>query len=512
MGDNSSANKRIAKNSIFLSVRMVFVMCIMLYTTRLVLKVLGIEDYGVYNVVCGFVSLFVFLNTSMSNGIQRFYNYELGKNGVEGANNVYITSLNIQLLLAIIVILLTESIGLWYLYTKMVIPESRFIAATWIFHLSVLNFFFVIIQAPYTAAVMAHERMDFFAIVSVLDAVLKLVILYVIIKLPGDKLIWYGILMTLISVLNFILYFCYCKKNFSEMVFRRRKNRTLLSSMLGFSGWNLFGSFSILALEQGINLVLNFFYGPIVNAARGVASQVNGGLQNFVSTITTPVRPQVVQSYAQNDISRTMNLTYSISKLSSYFLMAMAIPVSLEIDYILHLWLGDNVPLHTSWFTIIILIVSLVNNLNSATSGVVHATGIMKNYQLIGSFIRLCAVPLSLALLYFIDIPEIALITVLVCASLAHFAGLFVVRNLVGMSLRDYMVKVLKPIILVAIISIIISTPLHFMIEKGLFRLLLVVIISPVVVFITGYKFGLNSAERDIVNKLLKRIKNKIVQ
>ena len=218
--DHSDQNKRIAKNSIFLSIRMVIVLGINLYTTRAVLNMLGVVDYGIYNVVCGFVSMFTFLNMSMSNGIQRFYNYELGKNGEEGANRVYITSLYIQLALAIVIILLTETFGLWYLYNKMVLPETRLLAASWVYQFSILSFVFVIFQSPYMAAVMAHERMDFFAFVSVIDAILKLGVVILTPLFWGDRLVVYGLLWMFVSVAVFFIYLLYCKKCFPEIKFR----------------------------------------------------------------------------------------------------------------------------------------------------------------------------------------------------------------------------------------------------------------------------------------------------
>ena len=389
MSQVSSSNQRLAKNSVFLTIRMVIVLAISLYTTRAILKILGVEDYGVYSVVCGFATMFSFLNTSLSNGIQRFFNYEFGKNGEEGANKVYCTAVNIQIILAIIILILTESVGLWYLHHKMVIPEGRELAAEWIFQFSIISFLFVIMQAPYTAAVTAHERMDFYAIVSVLDVFLKLGIVLALPLFSSDKLILFGLLFALISVVNFCIYYFYCKKRFKEIKYHRIFDKELFKSMLGFSGWNIFGSLSGVMKETGINLVINFFFGPVVNAARGVANQVNGALQSFVTNITMPVRPQVIQSYAQGNMDRTMHLTYSISKLSCCFLLMMAIPLSFEIDYVLHLWLGDKVPEHAGVFTIFIFMSSIVNNLNSAISGVVHATGIMKDYQLWGSLISI---------------------------------------------------------------------------------------------------------------------------
>ena len=269
MSTNSLKNEKIALNTILLSVRMVFVLFLSLYTTRITLDVLGIDDFGIYNVVGGFVSMFVFLNTSMSNGIQRFFNFELGRNGIKGAQKVYITSLIIQLILLFVLILLTETFGLWYLYNKMVIPQERFWAALWVFQLSVLSFVFVIMQVPYNAAIMAHEKMNFYAFIGVLDAILKLAIVFLIPYANSDALILYAALLAAISLLNFLLVFFYSRKHFEEIRILPLFDKLLFKSMLSFSGWNIFGTFSNMMREQGLNVILNLFLGPIVNAARG---------------------------------------------------------------------------------------------------------------------------------------------------------------------------------------------------------------------------------------------------
>lgn len=489
---------------------MVIVLVISLYTTRIVLKVLGVEDYGVYNVVCGFVSMFAFLNTSMSNGIQRFFNYEYGKNGEEGANRVYCTAVIIQAILAVIIVILTESFGLWYLYNKMVIPDDRMFAAEWIFQLSILSFIFIIMQAPYTAAVMAHERMDFYAVINVFDAILKLGIVFLLPYVNIDVLIMYGILMTGISVVNFFLYYIYCKKQFSEIKYRRTKGNSLFRSMLGFSGWNLLGSFSSVMQEQGINLVINFFFGPIVNAARGVATQVNAGLAGFVTNITMPVRPQVVQSYARGDNIRMMNLTFSISKLSCCLLLMMAIPISIEINYVLHIWLGNNIPDYAGVFTVIILFSSLISNLNAAISNVVHATGKMRSYQFWGSLIKICSVPIAFIVLLFYAQPEFALLIVFMCRLIGHIIGLFIVRNLVNLSLRQYCIKVAIPIVVVILITFLVSLPIHFLLEEGFFRLSVVTIISGVAVGFSLYFIAFDKNERILSLQLINSLMSKI--
>lgn len=510
MPNNTSSNKRIAKNSVFLTIRMMIVLVLTFYTTRILLRTLGVEDYGTYNVVCGFVAMFTFLNRSMSNGIQRFFNYEYGKNGEEGANKVYCTAVFIQFILAVVIIILTESFGLWYLHHKMVLPDDRMIAAEWIFQFSIISFLFVIMQAPYSAAVMAHERMDFFAIISVLDAIIKLGIVFVLPYLRVDQLIMYGFLRSGVSVVNFLIFYIYCKRNFKEIKLHRYFNKKQFLSMLSFSGWNIFGSLSNVLKDQGINLVINFFFGPVVNAARGVASQINGGLHGFVANITIPVRPQVVQSYAKGNINRTMNLTYSISKLSCCFLLMMAIPVSLEIDYILPLWLGDNIPQHANTFVIIVLFTSLISNLSSATSGVVHATGIMRDYQLLGGLFNMSSVPLAYFLLKAYPKPELALLAVFVCSALGHFICLFVVKKLVGMSVWYYFKRIVFPIIEVMAITLVLVFPVHRFMSEGFLRLVIICVLCVIIVGLLFYYIGFNKSERKLAMQLVTSLFKKL--
>lgn len=509
MSDNTSNNKRIAKNSIFMAIRMVFVLVLTFYTTRVILNILGVEDYGVYNVVCGFVSMFAFLNTSMSNGIQRFFNYELGKNGESGATKVFNTALLIQFILAIVIIVLTESLGIWYLHNKMVIPADRMFAAEWIFQFSILSFLFIIIQVPYTAAVMAHERLDFFAIISVLDAVLKLAIVFAIPLFPGDKLIVYGILFALISVLNFFLYVIYCKRNFKEIIFRIYFEKPLFLSMLGFSGWNIFGAMSGVMKEQGINLVLNLFFGPVVNAARGVAGQINGGLQSFVSNITVPVRPQVVQSYARGEYGRTMNLTYSVSKLSCCFLYLCSLPVALEIDYILKIWLGDTIPEHTNTFVIIVILTTFVNNLNAAVSGVVHASGKMMTYQTVCSFISMMCIPFAYFGLKAGLSPEFALIMVFLWTALSQAAALLILKRIVDYSIKTYLGKVILPLLSVIAITFWPSAIIRLLMQEGSARFFLVGFVSVLISAIGIYFIALDKTEKSLVKSMLNKIMKK---
>lgn len=510
MGSNLDSNKRIAKNTIFMSIRMVLVLIISLYTTRAILKVLGVEDYGVYNVVCGFVSMFAFLNTSMSHGIQRFYNYEYGKNGTEGANRVYVTSLAIQLLLGLLIIVLTESVGLWYLHNKMVIPEGRMYAAEWIFQFSIISFLIVIMEVPYTAAVMAHEKMDYYAFLSILDAVLRLIIVLLIPNFNADYLILYGLALLLMRFLEFFLYYIYCRLKFEEIRLPRKKevSKDLFMSMLGFSGWNLFGSFSNMMRDQGVNLILNFFFGPIVNAARGVAMQVNTGVTGLVNSILTPVRPQVVQSYARNEMERVMNLTYTISKFSLFFLLLICLPLCLEIDFVLSIWLGDNIPEHTQTFIIIILLTSAILIPMSSQAALVHASGKMRNYQVIGSTVKVLSVPIAFFLMKIGYAPEWALIMVLLFDAIGLIVGMFIIRTLMPFHIKEYTLKVFVPVIPVAILSFLVSWGVHIYVQNDLIRFLLVLLVSTAVCCLTIYFFGITKEEKTLFMQLLK-IKSK---
>ena len=487
-----------------MSIRMVVILLISLYTTRVVLRALGVEDYGIYNVVAGFVSMFVFLNTSMSNAAQRFFNYELGKNGVKGAQDVYNTSLKIQLILAFFVLLTTESIGLWYLHHKMVIPAGRMFAAESVFHLSVCAMFLTIMNVPYMAAVMAHERMDFFALLGIFDVVFKLLIVVLLPFFSGDKLILYGILYLFISFLNLLFYFIYSKKNFVEIKLSHNQQKGLFKSMLSFSGWNFFGSFSSIMKEQGLNLILNLFFGPIVNAARGIANQINGALQGFVNNIAIPVRPQVVQSYAAGNYSRTMSLTYTVSKLSVFFLLIISLPIIYEIDFILKLWLGDNVPKHTNTFAIIVILISFVNNLNAAISGVIHASGKMMKYQVVTSSISLLCLPAAYIALRLGSSPEFAMIMVLLFASISQIASIKILQEIVSFPINDYLSKVIYPIILTVLLSVFITYIPHLVFDERLSRFVITLLLGLSVTSITGYYVCLNKSERIMFNQFVR--------
>ena len=449
-------NKTIVKNTIFLSFRMVFVLVVTLYTSRVILNVLGVVDYGIYSVIAGFVSMFTFLNSSLSNAIQRFYNFELGSHGEEGVTKVFNAAVITQIVLALIVALLLETLGLWYLYEKMVLPLERFNIAFWLFQFSVASTVIVVLQIPYAAAVMAYEKMGYYAFVSIFDAVYKLTFAIALPFISADKLLLYGAFLLSCSVLNYVFYWGYCKINFSAIKFQRFKGIETLKGILAFSGWNFFGTFATIAREQGLNMILNLFFGPVVNAARGIAAQVYNAVQGFVNSIGIAVKPQLIQSFAGGDEKRSLRLMYGTSKLSYFILYIMAVPIILEIDYILRLWLGDVVPEYTNFFVSIILVTTFINNLNANLSNIVHATGKMRTFQLTFFFTNLVVLPLSYIAFQLGASPEYGFILYFICTFIMQVICVIVASNVVGFSSLEYVNKVVVPLIVFSIAAFII--------------------------------------------------------
>ena len=506
MSEQATNNKRIAKNTLLLCLRMFFTLFIGLYTSRVVLKTLGVDDYGTYNVVCGFVSMFAFLNASMSNGIQRFFNFELGKSGIVGARKVYITSIIVQILLLLVIILFVETFGLWYLHNKMVIPVERFEAAQWIFQFAVISFSFIIMQAPYKAAIMAHEHMNYYAFITILDSILKLIIVFLIPYSDTDKLILYVFLLMTIELLNFILAQIYSRKHFEEIRFARVFDKQMFKSILSFSSWNIFGTFSNMMRDQGLNMILNLFFGTVANAARGIAYQITQAIQGFVANVSTAVRPQIVQSYAQGNTTRTINLMNSLTKLSILSLYIIAYPILLEIDQVLCFWLGDNVPQYTSSFVIIVILITFINNMNAAVSAVVHATGKMRKYQLIGSFINLLTVPAAYISLKMGYNPQTVFWISLAFTVVMQISSLFILRTIIDFSIKKYTKMVLRPFTLVILASFLIPIiPYHYM-NAGNIRLVVVLITAIISSSISTYFIGLNKNERSLINHFLVKI------
>lgn len=510
MSNNDSKNKRIAKNSIYLTIRMIIVLGISLYTTRAILSVLGVMDYGIYNVIAGFVTMFAFLNTSMSATSQRFFNVEYAKNGIKGAKVAFNASLRIHLILALIIVCITELFGIWYLTNKINLPENRIFAAQCVFHSSVVSLFFTILNVPFLSAILAHEKMDFYAVVTVVDAFLKLFIVLILPYSSCDYLISYGILYILISVFDFTAYCFYAKTKFDEIKIESVSDTNIYKAMMAFTSWNTIGFFSFMLRNQGITLVLNAYFGPIVNAARGVAVQVDSAINGFVNNMVVPARPQITQSYAQNDIDRAFFITYSISKLSCLFFFLFSLPLILESKIIFSFWLGNNIPEHTTSFIAIILVTNMFGCLLPPISTLVFAEGKMKFFQLLTSASNLLSIPLALLFLLIDPIPEYVFIALFITMVTNQIAAMIALKKCINYSVKKYLRQVLFPVLKVVSIVTILALPVHFIMDESILRFFIQVLTCLLTTILVTYFFALESEEQCVVCNYVKRILSKL--
>ena len=505
MSEISSNNKRIAKNTVYLYARMLIVLFVSIYTTRVVLSALGVEDYGIYNVVCGFVSMFTFMNTTMSNSIQRYYNYELGKQSSEGFTSVYQTSLILQIILAAGILIVLEPLGIWYVNNKMLIPSDRLLAANYIFQFATVSLVFVILQAPYNAAIIAKEKMNFFAFASIVDVILKLAIVLPLPYYKGDKLILYGVLLVVVSSFNLLIHFVYAKKNIDGLSFRFVFHRKLMKSIASFSGWSVLEMFAWMTQGQGVNIVMNVFFGPIVNAARGVAMQIQNSIQGFCTNLVTAFRPQLVQSYAQQNFSRTKNMMFSMTKIMFLFFAMITAPFIVEIDYVLGLWLGDNVPQYTAGFTVLMLLSMYPRNCVMAFSTVVQATGIIKKYQIWSTAIILMVLPISYLTLelgysplsvYWVNL-FICIVLFIVCFEQT--------MKVFPFSRIEYIKKVFIPCIVVTLLLFALLKLISTLLVESFVKLTLVCVLSVIITGSLSYALVFNAQEKKMITRIIKR-------
>lgn len=503
-----SNNNRIAKNTGFLYIRMLFTLFVSLYTTRVVLNILGATDYGIYNVVSGFVLMFAFLNTSLSNGIQRFYNFKLGSEGEGSLVKVYNTAIQIQGGLSIVLLLLLETIGLWYLNYQIIIPYERIFAANVIYQFSVISLLFVVMGIPYSAALLAYEKMDEYAYISMLDVILKLVMVLILPFMNCDRLIFYGLFYMLITLLNLLLYVFCCLK-FKSIKFRKIWDKELFKSMLSFSGWNVFGAFAYVLKGQGVNLLLNSFFGVLVNAANGIAAMVQSAIYGFSQNIAISFRPQLIQSYAAGNYDRVRKLMFSLSKISYILLYMLSVPVVIELKYIFHLWIGNSVPSYAASFTILVLINMVISSFATPLSHVVHATGNMKKFQITTSAIICGILPISYIFLKLGFDPMIVFIISIVMAIINQIVCMFVLKQLFDYSLIDYIKIVVFPCFIFTILTPILPIIIHMFLHHGFICLCTVVFTSLASSVTVAYTIVLDKAEREIIKQYISKILKK---
>lgn len=501
-------NQKLAKNTVFLYIRMIVVMLITFFTTRILLSTLGIEDFGIYNVVCGFVTMFSFLNTSMANGVQRFYSFAIGKNDPKSISKIFTLAAIIQLIIAIIIIVIVETVGIWYLYNKMNISANRVFAAFGVFQNALLSLFFVILTVPYNGAVMAYEKMNFYAIVSIIDAILKLVVVFILPYCGIDKLICYGLLISVISILDFLFNFFYCKRHFPQIKFVRHIDRDLLPSMISFSGWNIFGSLAHMGKIQGVNLVLNAFGGTVVNTAFGISAQISNAVSSLTAGFVTALRPQMIKSFAAGDLDYTMKLLYSASKLTFFLVLIIAVPIFEEISSILDFWLGvGKYPEMTIVFCKLTILTVLFDSFATPLSIIVHASGKMRTFQIVCSLVIISVVPLSYIVAKLWNDAAIVISIGLFTTILAQLVRLLLIKNIIKFSILSYCVKVFIPTTIVFLLSCIVALLVNRISIENLefWGVLMKIGLNVIVCFIVIYIIGLSKTEKNIVKSFIKK-------
>ena len=507
MSLQSNNNKRIAKNTLLLYFRMLFMMVVSLYTSRVILNALGVEDFGIYNVVGGVVAMFSVISGSLSAAISRFITYELGKGDQSKLNKIFSASVTIQLLLSLIIVVLIESVGVWFLNAKMTIPAERMTAANWVLQFSIVTFVIGLISVPYNAAIIAHEKMSAFAYISILEAVGKLAIAFLIMVSPMDRLIFYAILMCVVGLIVRFTYGHYCKKHFAECTYHFHWDKTLLKTMSGFAGWQFFGTGSYMLMTQGVNILLNFFFGPIVNAARGVAVQVDGVVQQFVNNFTTAINPQITKSYAAGNKEYMFQLIYSGAKYSFFLVLFFAVPIMLEANYILELWL-KNVPEHTYSFLRLIVAIDLLYVLSNTMMTAMTATGDIKKYQIIVGGTGMLVFPIAWVCFYLGLPAETAFIIQFLIFVVQLIYRIFLLHQMIGLPIWEFVQKVIVKSVVVALFAFVIPTCFHYILPFGEFiRLVVVCIVSVISTILSIYVFGLSMPEKIFIKD---KIKNKI--
>lgn len=492
-------NRRIAKNTFFLYVRMFFSMIVSLYTSRVVLNTLGVSDFGVYTVVGGFVSLFGFLNSTLSSSMSRFFNYEGGQRGEEGLRDVYTAGFCIHVFLAVVVIILLETIGLWYINNVMVIPADRLHVANVLFQYSVFSMTMGILVLPYTSAILSFERMDFYAIASIIDVLLKLFIVLALPFIPYDKLISYATLTLIIVVADFLLHFIYSKRNFKALKLHNKVNTTLFKSFLSFSGWNLLGTFAFMLKGQGLNMILNVYFGTVINAARGVAYQIYGALTGFSANVSTAFRPQIVDACSKNDNDRVLKLFLSESKICYCLILVLIVPVIIEIDSILHLWLGNAVPEYANTFAVLVLIDMLICTLNAPVTQVTFSTGNIKTYQIVNSLINLFLLPVCwLFLKMGYDASSVFVISI-VFSVFNQIGCHYCMKKVFSYSVREYLSSVVIPLAIITIVLPICPFLLSKYMDTSFLRLALICLVDVVVSALLMWYLILKKHEKQVV-------------
>lgn len=498
MSETTINTKRIAKNTMLLYIRMLFMMLITLYTSRVVLNALGVEDYGIYNLVGGVVSIFSAVSTTLNVAINRFITYELGAGDKEKLKKVFSTSINIQLLVIVLFILIAETLGLWYLNHKMVIPPERLTASNWCFQFSILTFAIGLISVPYNSAIIAHERMSAFAYIAIIESIGKLMIAWGIMVSPYDKLIVYSLYMALFAFVIRSIYAFYCKHHFEECAYHFIYEPNLMKQIFGFVGWAFIGVSSWALKTYGFVILINLFFGPIVNAAYAIANQVQNAVNSFSNNFMMALNPQITKAYASDNNDYMFKLIFQGARFSAYIMLFMAVPIILYTPYLLELWL-KQVPVHTVLFVRLVVLMTLLSSITGTLNTAQIATGKIKKYQLIVSPINLLNIPITYILFSIGFAPETIIVVAIILGQISLGASLIMLRGMIGISIRRYMREVYFNVILVIIVSFIFPFYISSFMQESFSHFLIVTFVSLTCSSLAILYLGCKKEERKMI-------------
>lgn len=498
-------NKRIAKNTVMLYFRMFLIMAVSLYTSRVVLETLGVVDFGIYNVVGGVVTVMGVLNGAMAVSVQRYLTFELGRGDQVRLKQTFSMSMTIFFLFAFILLLVAETLGLWFLNTQLIIPPDRIFAANWVYQFSILSAAATLLYIPYNAAIIAHEHMSVYAYVSVLEVILRLGVAFALMAVTHDRLIVYGLLLMLTSFVITGIYIIYCVRKYDECRFFFYWEKGLFMQLLSYSAWNMFGSLAGVAKGQGLNILLNMFYNPVVNTSRAIAYQVNSAATQFYSNFYTAVRPQITKYYAQQDLRGMFDLVFRSSKLSFFLVWIISLPVLVEAPYIIQLWLGQ-LPEYVVPFTRMIIIISAIDAMATPLMTTAHATGNIKLYQFVVGSITILIVPISYAFLKVGNFsPTVVFWISLVISVVNLFARLWIVRRLVKFPVRLYVKKIFVLMALIAGLSAVVPVIVSYYVESSFRNCCLVCGLCVLFSCFFMYILGLNRSEKAFIVEIIKK-------
>lgn len=501
---DKNANKRIAKNTLALYARTLFTMLIGLYTSRVILSTLGETDYGIYSIVGGIVALSSFFRFAIGNAIQRYINFELGKNNKDAVNKIFCISFEAQFFICALIVLLGETIGLWFVNTQLNIPSDRMTATNWVYQLSILTCCIDIFRSPYIATIVSYEKMEFYAYVAVVESIVKLAIVYLLVIGSYDKLILFAVLCALSTWLINLITQVYCHKKLGITRFHFVKDKNLFKSIFGFASWNLLGHAADAIYKQGIGIVLNMFFGVAINAATGIATTVSAHVYTFVSNFQMAFKPQIIKTYAADESNNFYNIIYRSSKVSFFLLLILGLPLLLNIDFILGLWL-EEVPALTGVFVFWVFLANVIDGFNMPLWYGIQANGNIKTYQIIISIIEISTIPIAYFMLKPCGNPLVVYV-VAFFTTLANFiVRLLLSNSIIKLCIKDYFIKVMKPILLVSMTSIPIPLIMSKCIDNDWIKLLVLVFACTSISCAFIYLLGLEKNERVVISNYISK-------